>query len=429
MRPPFSFLQCTSAAATTVAALLFTLALTLAAVQPAQGQGYQVLHAFTGGTDGAKPVAGVSVARAGVLYGTTSAGGVGGTGGNGTVFKLAQDGSTWIFSPLYEFVGQADGITPLAGVVIGPNGALYGTTTYGGGEFGAGTVFELTPPATFCRSITCYWHETVLHSFSGGSQDGAEPAEGNLTFDNAGNIFGTTFIGGTHNDGTVFELQASGGGWTETILYNFTGGSGGWSPASGVIFDAAGNLYGNTQGSGTYGTVYQLMPSGGNWVEHTLAELTQSTGTTPYGTLTMDSSGNLYGTADGYGPNGGGTVYKLSPSGGGWLFSLVYAFNFNCSPVAGVTLGADGNLYGVCGLSGANNKGWVFEMPTNCNQTCTPNDLHDFGGSDGSYPEGAVVFDASGNLYGTTNDGGNTGGACGVSGCGVVWEIAGVARH
>jgi hypothetical protein len=140
----------------------------------------------------------------------------------------------------------------------------------------------------------------------------------------------------------------------------------------------------------------------------------------PYGTLIMDSAGNLYGT-------GLGTVFKLSPVNGGWNFSLVYSFS-SCEINAGVTQGPDGNLYGVCEQGGAGNRyGWVFELPPTCNQSCTPIDLHDFAFSDGANPFGPVVFDGEGNLYGTTAHGGYTGSPCGTGGCGVIWEIAGVA--
>ena len=138
----------------------------------------------------------------------------------------------------------------------------------------------------------------------------------------------------------------------------------------------------------------------------------------------MDRSGNLYGTTEDAGPNGGGTVFELSASTG-FTLSVVYGFS-SCNPWAGVTLGPDGNLYGVCGGGGAYGYGWVFEVPPNCNQTCTPIDLYDFNDSYGAYPNGPVAFDASGNLYGTTEGGGNMGSGCSDYGCGVVWELAGV---
>lgn len=187
-----------------------------------------------------------------------------------------------------------------------------------------------------------------------------------------------------------------------------------------MIFDSAGNLYGNTWGNFTQGngSIYELSPHNGRWIETILYTFPSGEGR-PFGALIMDSSGNLYGTSL-------NEVYELSPVNGGWTFSVVYNF-FSCEINAGVTLGPDGDLYGVC-QRGPGNDGSVFKMPANCNQTCTPSDLHDFSFSDGSQPFGPVVFDANGNLYGTTYYGAYTGFPCGFSGCGVIWEIAGATE-
>lgn len=229
-----------------------------------QAQTFTVLHDFTDGADGAYPGAGVTIGPGGVVYGTA---GGGGTYDSGTVFKLSQKNSTWVFSPLYEFTGKSDGQYPLGGVVIGPNGALYGTTQQGGAE-GDGTVYSLRPPATFCPSITCYWNETVLHTFTG-VPDGINPGVVSLIFDPAGNIYGTTTNGGTYDNGTTFELTPSGGGYAESILHSFGHDHDGAYPEAGVILDAAGNVYGTTGAGGTgrgcdygCGTAYQLVPSG-----------------------------------------------------------------------------------------------------------------------------------------------------------------------
>ncbi len=186
-----------SAAVVTLLAIISVLSVTVA-----QAQTFSVLHSFTGGTDGAAPYAGVTLGRTGVLYGTAENGGAHGVG---TVFKLSQVNSSWVFSPLYEFTGVGGGSLPLGGVVIGPNGALYGTT-FGGSVNGPfGTVFELTPPPTFCRSITCYWNENALHTFTG--PDGSGPQTENLVFDSSGNIYGTTGGGGLYNSGAAFKLS------------------------------------------------------------------------------------------------------------------------------------------------------------------------------------------------------------------------------
>jgi uncharacterized repeat protein (TIGR03803 family) len=246
---------------------------------------------------------------------------------------------------------------------------------------------------------------------------------GNVTLDHAGSIYGTTERGGTFDLGTVWKLTPSGGGWTESILYSFSGGqhNDGDSPMSGVIFDAAGNLYGTTWDGGGpvgIGTAYQLVPQSGTWVENILFRFPNGGPGRPASTLIMDSTGNLFGTTF-------NDVFELSPVNGGWTFSVVY--DFNCEMSAGVTLGPDGNLYGVCEHGPNTYDGSVFKLPPDCNQICTPVNLHDFNFTDGAYPYGPVVFDASGNLYGTTANGAYTGSPCGTNGCGVIWEIAGVA--
>ena len=200
-----------------------------------QAQTFAVQHTFTGQGDGGQPTAGLTW-LAGNLYGTTSTGGA----GYGTVFKLSRSGSGWILSTLYTFRGGSDGANPQARVVFGPDGALYGTTTYGGA--GLGTVFRLRPPASVCRSVQCPWNETVLYRFAGGN-DGAGPAYGDLAFDSAGNIYGTTAAGGMGcgpygGCGVVFKLTQSGGAWTETVLFAFEHGNG-QTPYSGVVFDSA----------------------------------------------------------------------------------------------------------------------------------------------------------------------------------------------
>jgi uncharacterized repeat protein (TIGR03803 family) len=199
-----------------------------------------VLHNFTAGTDGAFPVAGVVVDLAGNLYGTTA---VGGTSNYGTVFKVDTSGTETV---LYSFAGGADGAYPVGGLVQDEKGNLYGTT-YAGGAAGGGTVFKLNTKGT----------ETVLHSFTGGT-DGDGP-NGLLARDAKGNLYGTTQFGGSFGVGTAFEVTAGG---KETVLHTFTGGSDGGQPHGGLVMDTKGNLYGTTEdyGSGGYGTVFKLTP-------------------------------------------------------------------------------------------------------------------------------------------------------------------------
>jgi uncharacterized repeat protein (TIGR03803 family) len=412
-----------SANSATLLALILILSVTIA--HDAQAQTFSVLHYFTGGTDGETPYAGLTVSSSGALYGTAADGG---THGVGTVFKMNQVNSSWVFSALYEFDGVNGGSFPLGAVVIGPNGALYGTT-FGVGITGPyGTVFELTPPATFCRGVLCYWNEHVLHTFADVA-GGTGPQAVSLAFDSAGKIYGTTGGGGLYNSGATFELTPTSGGYTESLLHSFGNGTDGRDPLAGVVLDAAGNVYGTTllggTGSlqtchGTCGTVYQLVPSNGGWVENVLVNFEVTNGQHPYGNLIIDGSGNLYGTTASGGQNGGGVVYKLASSGGGFTFSLLYSFN-SCGSRGGLTMDAAGNLFGVCYDGGAHQDGWIFEL-TNCSQSCNLVDLHDFSGSDGMNPYGSPALDPSGNLYGTADAGGT---GC-PQGCGVVWEIAGV---
>lgn len=378
----------------------------------AQAQTYKVLHNFTG-ADGENPSAGLTMDRAGNLYGTTI---YGGAAASGTVFKLSHSGSSWVLNTLYSFTGGDDGGYPQARVIIGSDGSLYGTTSAGGYQ-GYGAVFNLRPQPSACKTALCPWSETVLYRFQGGS-DGGVPTYGDLTFDAAGNIYGTTLNGGLQSCngatcGVVFKLTHSGGSWTESVLYSFTGGNDGGNPYSGVIFDSAGDLYGTAYlgGASSLGTVYQLIPSGSGWTEKTLTDFSGGGGS-PIGGLTFDAQSNLYGTGF-----VGGTVFELMPSGGSWIYSLLYVFGGFDGPFGSLTLDGAGNLYGTNATGGAYDLGFVFKLtPSNGRWTLT--DLYDFtGGNDGGFPVSNAILDAKGNLYGTTFLGGT-------DNLGVVWEIA-----
>jgi len=311
---------------------------------------------------------------------------------------------------LQNFSG-ADGAFPSAGLVFDSAGNLYGTTEAGGLYYG-GNAFKLTPPKR-----DAFWHEQVLHSMSSRSTDGANSWAG-LTFDSAGNLYGTTDTGGLYGGGTVFELVPNTGGtWTEKILHNFNqNGIDGSNPLSGVIFDAAGNLYGTTYdgGPGGYGTVYSLIPTEtGAWTENILHVFSGSDGSFPKGNLIMDASGNLYGTTA-YGGstacNGGcGTVFKLA----GTTLTTLYSFTGlgdGKSPHDGLVMDASGNLYGTTIGGGFNVNsfcgqgcGVVFELSPGSGGSWTETVLHSLGAypSDGYEPAGGLIFDAAGNLYGT----------------------------
>ncbi len=416
-------------------AVVFLLA--TVALQSAQAQTYTVIHAFRNGGDGATPQAGLTMDAAGNFYGTTSFGGYQGTGfcqvdgGCGVVFKLSHRGTGWVVEGLYQFVGGSDGDAPLARVVFGPDGALYGTTQSGGnggcteGD-GCGTVFRITPPARVCARISCPWDETVLHAFTSG-MDGATPYFGDLTFDTAGNIFGTTPLGGINNQGTLFKVFRQDGSWTENIVYTF-GGAPAQYPEYGVVFDSAGNIYGTAGGGTLYddGLVYELQPSQGGWTESTLFTFTGgANGAGPGSGLIFDRLGNLYGATVSGGPGtNGGTVYQLVHSATGWtLTTLTGIFGGSGGPNGSLTMDAAGNLYGTTYRDGTYGYGSVFKVAPQQDGTWLLTDLYDFTGyDDGRWPIGNVVIDASGNLWGTASDGGDRT-LCSHLGCGVVWEI------
>ena len=397
-------------------------------------QTFTIIHNFTGGEGGANPSAPLTVDQ-GTLYGTTIAGGGGScspAAGCGTVFRLAQRNSQWIYGVLYSFAGGTDGAAPITGVTIGSNGSLYGTTAAGGGGqcpnvwgLGCGTIFNLQPPLTICPSISCPWRETQLYAFQGfanGGHDGAAPIT-DLLFDHSGNIYGTTYDVGAHNFGTAFELTHSGGGWTENTIWDFSASGGQAHPEGDLIFDPAGNLYGTTLGQPANGAVYELMPMQSGWSEHTLyAFQNGSDGEFPEMGVIFDSDGNLYGASGNGGTGGGGVIFELTPLGDGWQFHSLYelaAAQPGCGPPYGLTMDSDRNLYGVTNCGGLFGLGNVWELSPSGDSWAYLS-LHDFQGGDGAFPNN-VVLDASGNLYGSTTRGG-TGAGC-TGGCGVVFKI------
>jgi uncharacterized repeat protein (TIGR03803 family) len=378
---------------------------------------FKILHNFSAAGDGALPMGPLSIDQAGNLYGTAQQGG----SGNGIVFRLKQGQSGWVLNPLYTFTGGNDGADPVAGVTIGPNGILYGTAYWQGAD-DLGTVFSLKPAPQAPESPLQGWSETVLHSFAG--NDGVYPYS-NLVFDQAGNLYGTTLTSGEYGGGggLVFQLAPNGlGGWTDNALYRFRGVSvgDGQNPFAGVVFDKSGNLYGTTWAGGIdncryqpgCGTVFQLTPSANRVIENVLYRFQNgSDGANPNGGLLLDASGNLYGTTT------AGTVFELSPSNGGWKFTLLYSWGNIAygGPYGDLTMDQAGNLYGTTLQAGSYGYGSVFKL-TPSNGGWTETDLYDFSGPDGANPMGGVTFDSHGNLFGTTAYGGDYG-------CGAVWEI------
>jgi uncharacterized repeat protein (TIGR03803 family) len=298
------------------------------------------------------------------------------------------------------------------------------------------TVFLIVVMAMCVISApTATAQEQVLYSFNSDGVYGINPYA-SLIFDAAGNLYGTTFAGGsatcsadTHAGcGTVFELSPVGdGGWNEKVLYTFPGsGLNGAAPAASLVFDASGNLYGTTTAGGAkdFGTVFELSPEAdGSWTERVLHSFDNNgkDGTQPYTALSIDASGNLYGVTRAGGAYSFGTVFELKPStGGSWIEKILHSLGSGtdgATPESGLTMDHAGNLYGTTFYGGAYSKGTAFELTSNA-VGWTETVLHSFGnGTDASQPTTSLIFDASGNLYGATLGGGGLGG-------GTVFELS-----
>jgi uncharacterized repeat protein (TIGR03803 family) len=372
----------------------------------------KVIHNFGSGTDGQDPQSSLIFDGAGNLYGTTYAGG---SYGLGTVFRTSPNGSGgWTTSVLHSFRGAPDGANPYGSLVIDSAGNLYGTTYSGGGSSinctdGCGTVFETSPNGSGG------WTTTVIHSFNG--SNGQRPYAG-LIMDGAGNLYGTAYAGGSQGFGVVFEMSPNGsGGWTTTVLHNLGGGSDGQNPKAGLTFDSAGNLYGTTTGGGGLlsGVVFEMTPNGsGGWTERVIHNFGRTNdGSIPQGgSLVFDGSGNLYGTCELGGSHMAGAAFEMLPNGsGGWTEKVIHNFGRGTDgtdPYAGLIFDAAGNLYGTTTGGGTHESGTAFKMTPNGSGGWTTTILHNFGlGLDGSTPADGLIFDGSGNLYGTTSGGGS----------------------
>jgi uncharacterized repeat protein (TIGR03803 family) len=354
-----------------------------------------VLYSFTGGADGAHSFAGLVEDSAGNLYGTTLDGG---TAGAGVVFKVAAAGGQTV---LYSFpgLGYPQGGYPQGGVILDSASNLYGTTSYGGAG-GTGVVFKLDTAG----------QETVVYSFPG-TADGGNPMAG-LIRDSAGNLYGTTYQGGTAGAGVVFKVSAAG---HETVLYTFTGGSDGGYPQGGVIRDPAGNLYGTTVGGGAAGagTVFKVDAAGGESVLYSFTG--GADGGYPYASVVRDSAGNLYGTTVDGGTAGAGVVFKLDTTGQETVLHNFTGYpDDGGNPYAGVALDSHGNLYGTTAFGGAEDDGVVYKVGSAGQENVILSFTYGPGGCD---PQSGVILDSAGNLYGTTSE-------CGAAGYGVVYKVA-----
>jgi uncharacterized repeat protein (TIGR03803 family) len=345
------------------------------------------------------------------------------------VFKIAiETNGGAVESVLHSFKpGGKDGSSPNGSLILDAAGNLYGTTYTGGGRpctyylgtRGCGTVYELIP------QLDGTWTEQILHEFTGGAGDGSNPKAG-LIFDAAGNLYGTTYYGGSRKEcgkegcGTVFELMPGADGtWQEKIIFNFYPLAG-TNPVAALTLDASGNLYGTTVGEtrGSNGTVFELTPStSGEWNETVLHSFAFGTpdGADPESGVTFDSAGNLFGTTFLGGDAGYGTLYEVTPSGGGtWTETIIHNFEGNFSdaaqPGAGkLVLDSAGNLYGASGTGGSSFQGAVFQFSPTADGDWTESILHSFApGPGGYYPSSNVILDSAGDIYGTTGAYGGT---------------------
>jgi uncharacterized repeat protein (TIGR03803 family) len=406
----------------TASAMLTLAIVVLAAASPfGRAQTFNVLYKFTGSTDGANPYGGLVQDKAGNLYGTTASGG---SSGYGTIFELTPNsGGGWTQSVLYNFTGGADGGSPSSSLILDSVGNLYGTTPPLGGS-SAGTVFELA-------TTSDGWVQSVLYAFTGYNGGGSEPFAA-PTLGKNGHLYGTTYAGGIDNDGIVYALTNAGGHWSEKTVYNFTGTTGD-GPSDALIFDPAGNLYGTTYSGGSAGggTVVELTRR--SWKEKTLYNFQcdnfggackNGDAGHPEAGLVMDSAGNLYGAARFGGAYGDGAVFEVAAlAGGKWKESVLYSFKSGPGdgdqPFGTLVFDKSGNLYGTAGGGYA---GVVFKLIAGTDGHWRETIVHRFLDSDGDGPEAGLIIDASGNLYGTTGGGGNPG--CSNNfGCGVVFEI------
>jgi uncharacterized repeat protein (TIGR03803 family) len=387
-------------------------------------QTFTTVQSFDG-TDGNEPLGQLVQATNGNLYGTTF---FGGAYLGGTLFSITPTGT---FTTIYLFCSGgypcSDGRYPNAALVQATNGNLYGTTSNGAN--GGGTVFEITPSGTL----------TTLYSFCAqtGCTDGANPAAA-LVQATSGNLYGTTSAGGANGDGTVFEITPSG---TLTTLYSFCSESGcpdGLSP-NGLVQATNGNLYGTTFQGGANdncpqytgcGTVFEITPTGTLTTVYSFCPKSYpcTDGVNPNTGLIQATNGNLYGTTSAAGAHGGGTVFRITPSG---TFTTLYSFcsKSGCAdgfyPGAGLVQASDGNLYGTTSFGGANGYGTVFKMTlTGVLTTLYSFCPEGYPCSDGFGPSAALVEATNGDLYGTNSEGGANSDGCSNEGCGTVFSLS-----
>ena len=365
----------------------------------------KLLYSFAGNADGEYTDTELVMDNAGNLYGTSVQGG---SYGSGTVFQVTPEG---VHTVLYSFHGSTDGGEPYKGVTLDSHGNLYGTAVTGGGgscEGGCGVIFELLNSGGA-------WTFNVIHTFTGG-YDGSGPGSP-VAVDSFGNLYGTTPTGGAKGVGVVYHMSPNeDGGWNFRVIHTFTGGTdGGGGSAGRLVFDADGNLYGvcTVGGLHGFGTVYTMFRSEDRWQFHTLYAFKDSPdGALPYGSVTIDNSGNLYGTTYYAGANDLGIVYELSPNNGRWIERVLYSFKGGtdgASPISNLVADAAGNLYGTTSDGGAASCicGVIFKMTPSASGHWTESVAYRFPGTPKpGFAYNGMIRDHKGNFYGATVHGG-----------------------
>jgi uncharacterized repeat protein (TIGR03803 family) len=419
--------------------LVASAALCARAAQPADAAAValpyaeQVVYSFTGkGDDGLHPDAGLVADGTGKLYGTT---GNGGPHYAGTVFVLVPSGTGFAERTIYRFQGGSDGAGPFASIIVDTSGALYGTTYAGGGlcgGSGCGIAFKLTPGPSG-------YSETVMHRF-GAAGDGGTPLSA-LLAGRSREFYGTTISGGAFGYGVVYRLRPTATGYSEDVLYSFRRGSDGASPVGALILDASGTLYGTTVAGGSAGcsgegcgTVFKLTPAGGGYVESVLYRfgIARNDGSQPESSLLADGSGNLFGTtvSGGYcymDPHGCGTVFELTKRGSRYSEDILHRFRGRSDgryPFGNLIANASGTLFGATAKGGGGRSGCdsfdcgtVYELRPSGRRYVERTDFAFRRLGEGDNPVGGLVLGPSGALFGTTWQGG-------AFNSGVVYEVS-----